>query len=344
MTRSLVLAGAPGSPYTRKMRSLLLYRRIPYQLVLTMAPGAAPPGLPKPPLPLFPCLYFPEGEDGWKATSDSTFQIRALEERFEGRSVIPKDPALAFLDYLVEDYADEWVTKMMFHYRWGVPENVEFASKVLPLANLGIPDAMVEQFASTFAVRQIERLAGVVAGSIEVTGPIIEASYERLLGLLRDRLLENPFLLGSRPGAGDFALQGQLTQLAQLEPTSTALARRVAPRVRAWVDVMEDLSGAPVEGDEGWVGREGLTDPFRGLLAEIGRSYAPFMIANAEALEHGDESMECQLDGKRYWQRAFPYQGKCLRWLRDEYAKLAADDRGFVDATLAGTGCEALLA
>ena len=38
------------------------------------------------------------------------------------------------------------------------------------------------------------------------------------------------------------------------------------------------------------------------------------------------------------------YQRKCLKWIREEYAKLSADDRRAVDALLAGTGCEILFA
>ena len=34
------------------------------------------------------------------------------------RSVIPTDSALAFINYLLEDFGDEWCTKYMFHYRW----------------------------------------------------------------------------------------------------------------------------------------------------------------------------------------------------------------------------------
>ncbi len=98
MTRPFVLAGAPGSPYTRKMKSLLLYRNIPYRFVTLSGPGSPPAGLPKPPLPLFPCLYFPEDATGYRATSDSTFQLRELEQHFKELSVIPRDPALAFLD------------------------------------------------------------------------------------------------------------------------------------------------------------------------------------------------------------------------------------------------------
>ena len=340
--RPVVLAGAPGSPYTRKLKSILVYRLIPYRFAYVPMPGHAPAGLPKPPLPLFPCLYFPEGEADYRATSDSTFQLRELEQGFEGRSVIPADPAVAFLDYLVEDYADEWVTKMMFHYRWGIPENVENASKLLPLWNLGVPDSVLERFAP-FAQRQIDRLSGVVAGSIDVTGPIIEASYQRLLAILRDRFVERKFLLGDRPAAGDFGLQGQLTQLVGVEPTSAALARSQAPRVVAWTTVVDDLSGLEVEGDHGWVERDDLAGGFRELLGEIGRTYAPFLVANAQALERGEEQMECHIDGKRYWQRAFPYQGKCLRWIREEYAKLGERDRAFVVEILADTGCEVLI-
>ena len=342
MTRPILIAGSVGSPYTRKMRAIAIYRRIPYRFHLTGMPGSGAPGLPKPPLPLLPCVYLPEGDADYRATSDSTFQLRELEALYEGRSVLPSDPALAFLDYLVEDYADEWVTKMMFHYRWGPEEGVENASKVLPMWNLTVPDEQVAKFRPTFAQRQIDRLGGIVAGSLEVTGPLIEASYHRLLAVLRDHFTTHRFCFGGRPAAGDFALLGQLAQLVQVEPTSMAVARAEAPRVLAWVDVIDDLSGLEVSNGD-WLTRDAIPDTLRALFAEIGRSYAPFMVANADALERGAEEMAFQLDGTRYWQRPFPYQRKCLAWVRDEYAKLSADDRGVVDGVLEGTGCEVLL-
>ena len=70
--------------------------------------------------------------------------------------------------------------------------------------------------------------------------------------------------------------------------------------------------------------------------------YAPFLLANAEALERGAERVECTIDGQPWVQRPFPYQGKCLRWLREGYGALAPDDRRAVDALFAETGCERL--
>jgi hypothetical protein len=68
----------------------------------------------------------------------------------------------------------------------------------------------------------------------------------------------------------------------------------------------------------------------------------PFLLANADALARGADRVECRVDGSAWVQKPFPYQGKCLVWLREGRAALSAADRAAVDAILAGTGCERL--
>ena len=80
------------------------------------------------------------------------------------------------------------------------------------------------------------------------------------------------------------------------------------------------------------------------LLGEVGRVYAPFLLANAEAVASGAERVDCEIDGRRWVQKPFPYQAKCLRWLRAERAALSSADGAALDALLAGTGSEALFA
>ncbi len=80
-----------------------------------------------------------------------------------------------------------------------------------------------------------------------------------------------------------------------------------------------------------------MATSLRPLLAEIGRVYAPFLLANASALATRAERVTCTIDGATWTQTPFPYQGKCLRWLREHHATLAAGERAFVDAALAGT-------
>lgn len=88
--------------------------------------------------------------------------------------------------------------------------------------------------------------------------------------------------------------------------------------------------------------RGAIPETIRGLLAEVGRVYAPALIANAKALAAGAETVETEIDGKRWTQQPFPYQGKCLQWLREKREALSPADRKAVDDVLTGTGVEAL--
>ena len=178
----LKLVGAYGSPYSLKMRGLLRYRRIPFRWILRGS--SADVGIPPVPIALIPVLVFP-GSAGAsdEAMIDSTFQIRRLESLFTERTLVPPDPALAFLQALLEDYADEWLTKAMFHYRWKYEADIHKASHVLALdRDLHLSEERLAKQSAFFAERQIARLR--VVGSNDITTPVIEDSYRRLLHLL----------------------------------------------------------------------------------------------------------------------------------------------------------------
>lgn len=343
----IVLAGQYGSPYTLKMRGVLRYRHIPFRWMLR---GSKWDDLPPPPVAIIPVIAYPD-DDGTgyrEVTVDSSPQIMRLEREYSGRSIVPTDPALAFVDALIEDVADEWLTKAMYHYRWAHEPDIDKAGKLLPLSgDLQLDPRRADQAYEFITQRQIERRA--LVGSTDANAPLLEASYRRVLEILQAHFTAVDFLLGDRPGRGDFGLYGQLSQLVRWDPTAVALAVEAAPKVINWVERMDDLSWLPVAGDEGWVSLDHLPATTLDLLAEAGGTYAPFMIANADALTAGSDEVVCQLTGpdgtkQQYRQAPFPYQGKCLRWLREGYAALDPSDRLRVDAVLAGTGCEVLVA
>jgi glutathione S-transferase len=338
MTSSpLRIIGAPGSPYSRKLRAVLRYRRIPHAWLQWGSRDAR--DLPRARVELLPQLVYPGAQE---ALTDSSPLIRRLETEFPGRSVIPADAALAFLDAVLEDYADEWLTKAMFHYRWAYTPDIAQAAAILPRwRRIDGDEAEALSAGELFSARQIGRLS--VVGSNDTTRSLIEDSYVRLLRLLDARLREGPFVFGARPAASDFGLYGQLSQLAGFDPTPRATALELAPRVVAWVDIVEDLSGLEPRDDE-WVARQALTPALRALFGEIGRVYAPFLVANADALARGADHVECTIDGRPWVQQPFPYQGKCLKWLREAHAALSTSERAYVDGALDGTGCEMLFA
>ena len=318
----LELLGSAGSPYTRKMLGVLRYRRIPYQIHWTIGTKELP-GYPKPKVPLLPTFYFPEEEGGLEAVVDSTPIIRRLEAEYDGRSIAPTDPLLRYLNDLIEDYGDEWVTKMMFHYRWAFQKDADNAGPLLvhwALPTLEQKEA--DKRAADFADRQINRL--YVVGSNDVTRETIESSYLRLLSILDDILQQSEFLFGSRPAAADFAIYGQLPQLGIIEPTSAALMSEISPRLRAWIDRLDDLSGHQIVEGRGWDARDVVIKRLRPLLAEVGHVYLPFLAANAMAVQEGKDRFEAEIDGRPWVQPTFSYQAKCLMALRDGRQKLTS--------------------
>ncbi len=334
----LTLMGAPGSPYTRKMLAVLRYRHIPYRLLLSNSPQLAK--LPQAKVPLLPTFYLPGPDGEVVAATDSTPLIRRFEDEFAGRSVLPTDPALAFLNDLIEDYADEWLTKAMFHYRWHYADDISKGAKILPCwRGFSIPDEVLAERGTMISERQISRLRYV--GSSPATAPVIESSYVRFLEAMEDHLRLYPYLLGNRPSAADFAVYGQLTQLAEFDPTPMALTLKVAQRVTAWVGMLEDQSGVDPE-ENGWFDTGNLPPTLLAILTEVGRVYPPVMLANARAVMNKEAEVVAEVDGSPWVQQPFPYQAKCLGWLRDSRNALSQADRTKVDVILSGTGCEAM--
>lgn len=341
LEQPLRLKGAPGSPYTRKMLAYMRYRHIGYELII--GDPAADLNLPKHKVELLPTFYLPNEQGEIEAVVDSTPLIRRFEIEFEGRAVLPPDPVLNFLNYLIEDYADEWLTKAMFHYRWYYDADIKKAGSILPLwRGMQMSQEQHEKISAFIADRQISRL--YVVGSNDITAPVIEDSYKRFLQIMDGIIEKQTFVLGTRPSAADFGIYAQLTQLAKFDPTPMAICLSEAPRVFAWTDVIDDLSGHPAAGDnDGWMSLDAVAEVLGPLLEEVGRTYVPALLANAKALQAGDKQWHATIDGKPWEQPSFPYQGRCLTWINEEYQKLDAAAQGQVKELIQGTGCEELI-
>ena len=344
MNKKIKVFGAPASPYTQKMISILRYRHIAYEVFMGDVPGRLSrlEGIEPPKPILLPTLLLEDEGGKLKATTDTTPIIRRFENEYPNRKLLPEDPALSFINYLLEDFGDEWVTKYMFHYRWYFDKDADNASTILPLSDLAVnmPDEILKDAKKYVHDRQTGRLW--VVGSNDTTADLIDSSYKRFLKLMDDHLSISKFLFGEKPSSADFAIYGQLTQLIGFDPTSREIAYDTALRLVSWQDVMADLSGHDVD-NSNWTPLEESPTSLKEIMKEFGRMYVPALLANANAIMQGEETWETEIDGSVWKQKAFPYQAKCLKWIKEEFAALNENDQSRVKTFLDGTGCEILL-
>ena len=337
--------GVPGSPYTRKMLALLRYRRIAYRLIPSSRHTSETDNgrfreRPQPHVALLPTFYALDDTGQEIAICDSTPLIREFEKTFSGRNVIPDNPALAFLDYLLEDYADEWLTKAMFHYRWSYEPDISKAGQILARwTNITSSDEAISGKSKYITDKQISRPS--YGGSNEITCDTIEESFTRFIDLLNKHFCQMPFLLGERPSACDFAVYGQLTCLALFDPTPQGIILKRAPRVHAWTEVMEDLSGFELLPND-WITINPFPESLKNIFEEIGQVYVPYLLANEQSVRNKTKLMETVIGGRPWQQMPFQYQVKCLRWIREKFTELNEESKKDVQNCLAGSNIERL--
>ena len=325
MARTYRLFGVELSPYSLKVRAYFRYKRIPHEWIARDT-NSQEEYARHARLPLVPLVVTPDGQ----GMQDSTPIIDHFEARVPDPRLHPADPCPAFLSALIEEYADEWANKQMFHYRWrDAADQRSAAERTARLTRPGLSEEAYAEATEQIRQRMVPRLSFV--GSSEATRDHIESSLDRLLAILERHLSARAYLFGGRPSLGDFGLSAQLYQCST-DPTAGALMRKIAPTVTAWAVRMLDPAD---EGEtETW---DTLAPTLHPLLVEIGETFLPWTSANAQALADGADVCTVMLRGAEYHQAPQKYHARSFGVLRQRYADVA--DKTALDPILEAADC-----
>jgi glutathione S-transferase len=325
------LFGSELSPYSVKVRSYLRYKTIPHSWIVR---GQAVQGefQKHAKLPLIPLLVTPKGE----AMQDSTPLIEEMERRYPEPALQPPDVPRAFLSALIEEYADEWCNKAMFHYRWTYEPDQMSASLRIASGILGA-DARpehIEQAALGVRDRMVPRRA--VVGSHDGTREMIEFSFRRQLEIAEAHLTWRPYLFGGRPCLADFGWAAQMYELAS-DPTPQSIMQHY-PHTMAWVARM--VSPVVLGEFEPWEKLSGTLTPL--LQDEVARRYLPWADANMKAVQAETDWFDVDLGGSAFSQAPQKYHVKSVAVIREK-AKAALEQAPQLATVLKDTGCFDLL-
>lgn len=331
MSSDFRIFGSELSPYSVKVRSYFRYKGLPHEWI-PRSPAVQAEFQKYAKLPLVPLVVTPDGV----GIQDSTPIVEQLEARHPEPSIVPADPALAFVSALLEEYGDEWGNKWMFHYRWFYQADAWATAERIALQMMGAKGPLAVAEARTAVAERMTGRLGFV-GSSDTTRPTIEASFKQVLGLLEAHLAKRPYLLGGRPAMADFGLWGQLYEAAT-DPTPGAVMRASSANVMAWVQRMvSPVAEGPFEA---W---DALAPTLLPLLQqEVGGLFLPWSAANEAAIARDDKTFDMTLAGAGWSQTPQKYHARSLAEIRRKY-KAAAAVPGLT-AILEQTGCLKYLA
>jgi len=314
---TIILWGVTASPFQLKMQSLLDYAQQPWQrwpeqggrlAVLTMAlrlerakrrgevrrhPAMSPALDEYPTVPFYT-------RDGRIFYYDSSALADDLDQQNEGLtpSLVPADPAQAFICRLIDEAFDEFGLYMVHHMRWvgaarstrmGIITAREFRSLLLP--------GMGGLFSRRMCRRQVARCPylfsvapeGFSAGVSPQRTPPARQDFPPTHALLDDAwrghlaatervLSAQTYLLGERFTLADASAYGQLS-MNLADPEACDLMKQLAPLTHTWLCSIRDGNHI------GAAGELTLSGALRPLLGMIGETFLPLMVQNEQAYE-----------------------------------------------------------
>lgn len=303
-----VVYGAPISLFTRKLEAALRFYRAPFR----MAPKDAENG---PELESrsgthqVPVLHTPEN---WMI-ADTTPILALLDARFPARRLFPEG-ALGVLVHVVEEVLDEWIARVMVHYRWHYPENTRDVVQAITGREMTLDEARAFPLA-----RWGPRACRATGTESETQQRAAEREYAALLDALEAQLGETRYALGDRPTAVDAILLGGLRAHINRDPIPDASGWA---RVIAW-----DERDADAWKGDGELAPFPRSTPFADHVLSLARDrYAPVALANARALAERSKAFEVETYGEPVSYLTRPYPERSRRMIH-ERIRHQLDDR-----------------
>lgn len=324
------LYGTKRSYFTAKVENILRFQQLPYTMVekiphdgseIERRTGSG----------AVPALVTPED---WPL-ADSTPIARLLNDRYPDRAIIPTSPVQRIGALLLEDWFDEWFTRVAMYTRWNFPESVHaMLGSGVSMRKLQKPwhavteverealwpkvEQILERIA-TFRTRMTREVASAYGTTME-QGADIMVWFGAFLDDMAEHLRRFPFLLGDRPCVADFVISGGFAAHFgnDLWPRNFVLERQ--PAVLEYAERLWDTQASGAT----WLPDDRLPDTWAPFFAEMQARFLRYLMANRAALASGADMVEVDFGFGPVATPPLIYRELSRMDLRDEILKLPA--------------------
>ena len=316
-TDEYTVHGGPRSLFTRKLTAALDFYGARYR-IKPRGPSADDDLQVRANTHQIPLIHTPED---W-VLADTTPILRLLDGRFPARRLFPAGP-LGMLVSVVEEVLDEWVARVMVHYRWHNPENARYV-----LSEGAGRELSLEELKEHPIFHWGPRACRATGTEHPAQQRAAEQEYMEMLNALETQLGSTRYALGDRPSAADTIILGGLRAHTNADPI---------PDLSGYTRVLE----WEAQCENGWDGKGELapfpkSTPFAQHMLELTRDeYTKFFSSNAKALAAGDKVFEIETYGETTTYLAREYPERSRRILQAHaYDPLTNQERKQVQAWL----------
>ena len=237
-----ILWGGAASAYSTKLRAYLINKQIDYVELHPSHPHFKQHVLPQVGHFTLPVLETPEG----CLIADSTDALDYLERIYPQRPMHPGNRIMAAIAQIIHSYGSDGLLKTMMYYRWATTHANrrfildEFARMMFQPEERSLQ--AVSEFSSQFRA-YLKPLGIRDDHRVDLS---IEASADKLYGILNAHFSEYPYLLGGLPSMADYGLLMGLQPHQGRDPVTCGELKMRAPSLNRWMETMN---------------RRALTDP-----------------------------------------------------------------------------------
>lgn len=319
------------SYFSGKFEAYLRYKEVPYQRVLVSH---------KRYLEVFRhtgAMKVPAvrtANDQW--LKDTTPMIEWFEKEYPESPVLPQDPALAFVAYLLEDFADEWLWRPAMWWRWEPKVTRHALGRRIAqeiLYDFPAPTSLMMHY---FAWRQ--RRSWLWGDGMNKSNSFqIRQIYLSMLEAMQSILSHQPFLLGSHPSLADFGFFGPFFRHFGNDPDPAEMMRLHGPAVYEWTARLWNTKASSLSTEPSWVWPNSPT--WEPIWKELVTGYLPYLHQNALAWKDKKARFDCVTPSISFPRTlTTEYRVWCRQELQRRWNKLPTDAKQEVDALFQAWG------
>jgi glutathione S-transferase len=288
MSRPYLLYTMQNSPYSDKIRALLRYKKLEVTEHLENAETRFSVLQARTGKTMVPVVITPDDH----AMNDSTAIAAYIEQQHPEPATRWRDPETDTLAMLLEDYADEWLVRIMLTSRWyHAADAAQNAAIIACGMTHGVPGLDFQRAAREFPPSIISTLPKM--GATRENAEQWYAMLPTILSALDDALARSLFLTGAAPHQVDFAFYGQLNQIRR-DPAGNVWINDAPEAVREWLDRLEATFTGRLE-----PASSALDDlaSLQSLVEAMAGTYLRMQVANALAVESKASEVTASLEG-----------------------------------------------